>query len=361
MAVEERGLEKEGAADHIHHILTSSFARNETDFDPASPHLPVNPSLTFPKNRPKPSFYGLATILLPHLHDPTPHNQRQYPPPHSVLQSRFPPNMLAILLACLMLVAVPIMAVQYPRFYPPLHSGAERNLADPGLDGTGEKTPTTSRNTEAGIQMKPPRAAATWEDAPRGMSWDGMERQKTGDLKRVEAMQIGDEKAVTNLKKPWDPPFATSPKSGRETYRILGRSASPVMDEKGNRQMATETTQDEMNSIIESRGQHLPCTEPVADSPPPLPTASYHLSSSTAKTNAHPAPESFPRDRSSRPSVFQIIAFLATFLIFIFAFAVLTAHCLAWFIVYKTESRLGEVRQGLLRGGDMRVCLCAHG
>jgi hypothetical protein len=38
----------------------------------------------------------------------------------------------------------------------------------------------------------------------------------------------------------------------------------------------------------------------------------------------------------------------------------LTAHCLAWFIVYKTEARLGEVRKGLLRGGDMRVCLCAH-
>jgi hypothetical protein len=33
---------------------------------------------------------------------------------------------------------------------------------------------------------------------------------------------------------------------------------------------------------------------------------------------------------------------------------------MAWFIVSKTEARLGEVRKGLLRGGDMRVCLYAR-
>jgi len=48
-------------------------------------------------------------------------------------------------------------------------------------------------------------------------------------------------------------------------------------------------------------------------------------------------------------------------IIFIFAFAILVAHCLAWFLVYKTEARLGEVRSGLLRGGEMRLCLCGKG
>ncbi|KAH9876032.1 hypothetical protein J1614_003910 [Plenodomus biglobosus] len=46
-------------------------------------------------------------------------------------------------------------------------------------------------------------------------------------------------------------------------------------------------------------------------------------------------------------------------LLFLTAFAVLIAHCLAWFLVYKTEARLGEARRGIMTSGDMRLCLCA--
>jgi hypothetical protein len=56
----------------------------------------------------------------------------------------------------------------------------------------------------------------------------------------------------------------------------------------------------------------------------------------------------------------RTVALVLAILLFIVAFAVLVAHCLAWFIVYKTEVRLGDLRKGLLRGGDMRVCLCAQ-
>lgn len=59
------------------------------------------------------------------------------------------------------------------------------------------------------------------------------------------------------------------------------------------------------------------------------------------------------------PSILHTSASVLGILVCIFAFAVLIAHCLAWFIVYKTEARLGEVRQGVMRGGEMRVCLCA--
>jgi hypothetical protein len=45
----------------------------------------------------------------------------------------------------------------------------------------------------------------------------------------------------------------------------------------------------------------------------------------------------------------------------ILLFAMLIAHCLAWFIVYKTEARLGEARRGLVQGGEMKLCLCARG
>lgn len=46
-------------------------------------------------------------------------------------------------------------------------------------------------------------------------------------------------------------------------------------------------------------------------------------------------------------------------LLFILSFAILIAHCLAWFLVYKTEARLGEARRGIVQGGNMRLCLCA--
>jgi hypothetical protein len=55
----------------------------------------------------------------------------------------------------------------------------------------------------------------------------------------------------------------------------------------------------------------------------------------------------------------SIAALAAVFLVL--ALAILIAHCLAWFIVYKTEARLGEARRGLVRGGEMRLCLCARG
>jgi hypothetical protein len=58
--------------------------------------------------------------------------------------------------------------------------------------------------------------------------------------------------------------------------------------------------------------------------------------------------------------VWTSVAILAGILLTLL-FAILIAHCLAWFIVYKTEARLGEARRGLVQGGEMRLCLCARG
>lgn len=60
-------------------------------------------------------------------------------------------------------------------------------------------------------------------------------------------------------------------------------------------------------------------------------------------------------------TLWQILLLTMGIIIFVFAFAILVAHCLAWFLVYKTEARLGEVRSGLLRGGEMKLCLCGRG
>lgn len=48
-------------------------------------------------------------------------------------------------------------------------------------------------------------------------------------------------------------------------------------------------------------------------------------------------------------------------LLLLFAYAILIAYCLAWFIIYQTEARLYEARRGLLQGGEMRLCLCSRG
>jgi len=54
------------------------------------------------------------------------------------------------------------------------------------------------------------------------------------------------------------------------------------------------------------------------------------------------------------------LAFLGVLLLLV-AYALLIAWCLALFIVYQTEARLGEARRGLVQGGEMRLCLCARG
>jgi len=273
-----------------------------------------------------------------------------------------------------MLVAIPIIAVQYPRFYPPYPTDTEPNTADPGFDGAGEKnTAAASHDSEAEIPITTTRAATTGAHAAERKPWERPRQDEMSGVKRG-VVQSGGGKAIAREKKPWDPPFAMSPKSARDTYRFVGRSASPVLDEKGKGRITTDTTEEEMEDIFEPMRGHVPSTEPVVDQPPPPPppaplrydttsalTSPPELPPPTPKSNSNPAPAPFANDRRSSPSLFQSIALVLVFIIFVFAFAVLIAHCLAWFIVYKTESRLGEVRKGLLRGGDMRVCLCAHG
>jgi hypothetical protein len=76
-------------------------------------------------------------------------------------------------------------------------------------------------------------------------------------------------------------------------------------------------------------------------------------------------PPEVPRTTSTAPkasmALWQILLITMGFIIFVFAFAILVAHCLVWSLVYKTEARLGEVRAGLLRGGEMKLCLCGRG
>lgn len=74
----------------------------------------------------------------------------------------------------------------------------------------------------------------------------------------------------------------------------------------------------------------------------------------------HDADEEVQDVGTIRPLIWNVVAVLACALL-VCLFALLIAHSLASFIVYKTEARLGEARRGITQGGEMRLCLCARG
>lgn len=82
-------------------------------------------------------------------------------------------------------------------------------------------------------------------------------------------------------------------------------------------------------------------------------------SKDTTKTKEATKPSG--KDPKTSMPLWQVLLVTMGLIIFVFAFAVLVAHCLAWFLIYRTEARLGEVRAGLLRGGEMKLCLCGRG
>jgi hypothetical protein len=145
-------------------------------------------------------------------------------------------------------------------------------------------------------------------------------------------------RATSSSKRPWDPPFpTTNPRKGSE-WRILPPSEPRASD----------------GDVEQIEHEILP--ETVSHTPP---SQTSHIQ----RPNDHRPTQS---DRTARDNpggmsvVWTIVAILAGILL-VLLFAALIAHCLAWFIVYKTEARLGEARRGLVQGGEMRLCLCARG
>lgn len=106
---------------------------------------------------------------------------------------------------------------------------------------------------------------------------------------------------------------------------------------------------------------------PMLAAEPPKTTLKESLKDAV-KNNPRDAAKAYSSDvprASNAPKagmkLWHILLFTMGIIIFVFAFAILVAHCLAWFLVYKTEARLGEIRSGLLRGGEMKLCLCGRG
>ncbi|KAF9738564.1 hypothetical protein PMIN01_03847 [Paraphaeosphaeria minitans] len=243
--------------------------------------------------------------------------------------------MFIVLLCSAVLVIIPISFVQYHRFlsltpapeqydrFPKLSTDLQvaPNRGNASLDG-----PASDTASEGPSEAHPVHPATT----------SGYERRET--------------------RKPWDPPFPMRPRTSREPYLVLPRSKEGERDEHNARGRDEESRWTSQMAPEEDDGVmkigHLPVTD--------LPSSSAAIPAPGASTQTTPEPKPATTGKRGTPSLVQMVVLVLALIIFVFAFAILVAHCMAWFVVYKTEARLGEVRKGLLRGGDMRVCLCGR-
>jgi hypothetical protein len=145
--------------------------------------------------------------------------------------------------------------------------------------------------------------------------------------------------SIPKPRKPWDPPFPTTPKS-KDKEKERGWLVLPPM---------TRTKHD---GPSEQRVED----EPSNDTAPTTHTPQEHFQ---AKAKDHT--KISKEDPTPVASILWTTVAILAGVFLVLLFGILIAHCLAWFIVYKTEARLGEARRGLVQGGEMRLCLCARG
>ncbi|KAF2018247.1 hypothetical protein BU24DRAFT_479648 [Aaosphaeria arxii CBS 175.79] len=191
------------------------------------------------------------------------------------------------------------------------------------------------------------------------------------------------------LRKPWNPPFPTQPPENEPKKGIL--LSLPKLHLPASLNNLVRHDSDDLPALEGSdngppyNGALSPGTAAILGTyrrlpPPPLPTPIDPPSSHDplsphdvtikpigrsrtepmAQTLSPPIPRRTSERSLSATSAAWITLQLMSVALIVFLILVLIAHCMAWFVVYKTESRLGDVRRGLLRGGEMRMCLCTR-
>ncbi|KAH7084740.1 hypothetical protein BKA63DRAFT_384402, partial [Paraphoma chrysanthemicola] len=147
-------------------------------------------------------------------------------------------------------------------------------------------------------------------------------------------------------RRPWDPPFPISNAPRRREGEWL------VLPPSGLRNGVTQPA-----SVHESENEgridieHRSDTQGHREATPITP-----CDSGPPNTSLHTA-ATRKEEKGIMPFVWTTIAVITGILV-VLGIVILMIHCLAWFIVYQTEARLGEARRGLLKGGEMRLCLC---
>lgn len=223
-----------------------------------------------------------------------------------------------LLIACLLAICIPIISVQLPRtsFFAHFRS----------------KHPEERRSS---IHFQPPPLRRRSQP---DIQTDGTSNSGSSGHESKESMSPP--QAIERLtRKPWDPPFPT-------------RAAS--MERKSGWHDHPPSAVRSSGREMEERGSIKGLLQPSLDSEDEL---EFENQDTTPERDlGHRAHK---KNRLGCRSIFWTLIGVLAILLFILAFAILIAHCLAWFLVYKTEARLGEARRGLLKGGEMRLCLCA--
>lgn len=209
-------------------------------------------------------------------------------------------------------------------------------------------------------QQKPPPASSSTDDASQpndtcrfpeiATKFDGADETVSAPINSPASKE-------RETRKPWEPPFPKTP------YPDTGDSGSPFTEEAQNSyaQSIHVPEHNECEEVQQSmqRQEHL--KDKKADAPPRRAFDNTKDISKEYGSSTSEVAQLQPNTTSGRqsPSLLQGIILTLAFLTFLVFSIIMMVHCLAWFLVYKVESRLGEVRTGLLKGGDMRLCLCA--
>ncbi|KAF1835110.1 hypothetical protein BDW02DRAFT_597628 [Decorospora gaudefroyi] len=283
--------------------------------------------------------------------------------------------------ACLLAICLPLLAVQLSRT-PSFSLGSKPSTENrsPPHPPHPPRPPRLRRRLRPGTN---PRSEArhgpreTTDGADSGTE-TGSEEIHMQSRTPTRIVDKGTERTgsvgTEPVRKPWDPPFprrVTLRGKEREERRNTWNGLPPSPPRKTGREMEAkgvarrlfplsvdgdgesaeeehqQQQQQEEETIEVPDRQATSSAAPAPAPPPPSPTTST------------PGPPKTKKSKSKIMSMVWLCVAVLAVVVFIFAFAILIAHCLAWFLVYKTEARLGEARRGIVQGGEMRLCLCA--
>ncbi|KAF2728657.1 hypothetical protein EJ04DRAFT_581182 [Polyplosphaeria fusca] len=280
--------------------------------------------------------------------------------PPTVPFSKQPLWMLTTILGSLFLTVVPILAAyagtKYTASEPPTPADAPR---DPNsyFKTTIQRSTTSHKHPSQSSKDQTPDPPPSPRDRPASLEKEALHRSSIIHQ-------------ASPARKPWNPPFPTSTAANtperRQSPAVLPashpqpqhqpRCPTPLSPPSQLRLAGT------IDATSDTSSHHTPSPSSIHAQAPRR--ASLASNIPAAEIQYRPSKPETVRVRTLAQRVISALkasALVLGILLFIFGFAVLTAHCLAWFIVYKTEARLGEVRRGVVRGGEMRVCLCARG
>jgi len=284
--------------------------------------------------------------------------------------------MSILILACLLAICLPILSVQTPRFFPsffPPLSAQSSNSAEngskicertscvrrrgrptgaPGVSGQGEGAGEGAEEVEEAGEVDDgktnkdsTRRALDLPFLKRGVAdWWEVRREKEIEIE-MDREGVGEDKRKTGRR---------MEKAGI-AVRLFPQDEVKEGEGEGEGEHAGTHVMD-LNGEVTSTVHLIP--PPLRLHHDPQSVSYYSINTTDLSTTPLSSPEEAQRSPWIVRILWSCITILAV-LLCVTLFAVAVAYSLAAFLIYKTEARLGEARQGILQVGEMKLCLCA--